>query len=69
MEWNDELVLEFARISQKGSYGAYEKAPKIEDKLQVFKELHGAKKGKKDLKTSNEVIVIKNGVIVNVIKM
>lgn len=41
MEWNDELVLAFARVSQKGSYGDYKDAPKIEDKLKVFKRING----------------------------
>ena len=36
-KWNDELVLEFAKLSTMGSYGIFDDAKHIEDKLTKFK--------------------------------
>jgi hypothetical protein len=36
-KWNDELVLEFAKLSTLGSYGIFEDTRSIEDKLSKFK--------------------------------
>jgi hypothetical protein len=38
-KWTDELVLQFTKVSQSGSYGDYSRLKKIKDKLQRFKEL------------------------------
>lgn len=35
--WTDELVLDFAIVSQRGQYGLYEGAKTIKDKLKIFK--------------------------------
>lgn len=37
--WDDELVKEFARISQAGAYGDYNGCHKLEQKLARFKEI------------------------------
>jgi hypothetical protein len=41
--WNDKLVLEFVREATKGQYGAFKDAPKLEDKLIIFKLVNGIK--------------------------
>lgn len=38
-KWTDELVEEFARVSQAGSYGDYDGCVKLEQKLERFKEI------------------------------
>lgn len=38
-EWTDELVKEFARVSQAGSYGDYRGCNKLEQKIERFKEI------------------------------
>lgn len=37
--WTEELVLEFAKVSQQGSYDEYRGCKKIEQKLEKFKEI------------------------------
>lgn len=38
--WTDELVLEFAKVATKGSYGDYQDCKTLESKLEKFKETH-----------------------------
>ena len=38
-EWNDDLVMQFVKISTMGSYGDYKGLKNINDKLERFKEL------------------------------
>lgn len=42
-QWTDKLVLEFVREATKGQYGAFKDAPKLEDKLIIFKGMNGIK--------------------------
>jgi len=39
-KWNDQAVLEFARVASGGSYGDYEKCTSLEAKISRFKELN-----------------------------
>lgn len=57
-KWTDELVLEFAKLSTLGSYGIFEGAVSIEDKLIKFKAQQEAKKREDRVK---RVLVGKRG--------
>jgi len=35
--WTDKLVLEFSKLSTKGSYGIFENAKNLKDKLKIYK--------------------------------
>ena len=57
-KWNDELVLEFAKLSTMGSYGIFDDAKHIEDKLTKFKTHKEEQKREERIK---RVIVGKRG--------
>lgn len=57
-KWNDELVIEFAKLSTMGSYGIFEDAKSIEDKLNKFKAHQEEKKREDRIK---RVLVGKRG--------
>lgn len=57
-KWNDELVLEFAKLSTIGSYGIFEGMKSIEDKLTKFKAVKEQEKREDRIK---RVLVGKRG--------
>ena len=57
-KWNDELVLEFAKLHTMGSYGIFEDTRSIEDKLNKFKAHQEQKKREDRVK---RVLVGKRG--------
>jgi hypothetical protein len=52
IKWNDDLVKEFARVYTHGSYGTYNGAKSVGDKLEIFKRKNNIKNEKeKEKKT------------------
>lgn len=57
-KWNDELALEFAKLSTMGSYGLFEDTRSIEDKLTKFKAYVEQRKREEKIK---RVVIGKRG--------
>jgi len=54
--WNDYLVIEFAKISSRGSYGVYSDCKGLTQKLDRFKNLHTNGLSVSDLRANQSLI-------------